>query len=63
MHQTKNLAAQARHKKTLDRFRALLAGKMKSLGDTFEKCTWYRENWTDGNRNVIASARGKFPKA
>ncbi len=58
--QMKNLAADPAHKKTLDRLRAQLARKMKTLGDTFEKCSWYRDHWTDGERNIIASARGKF---
>ncbi len=26
--------------------RVKLAGKMKSLNDTFPESTWYRENWT-----------------
>ena len=58
--QMKNLAADAAHKERLVRLRSQLAGKMKTLGDTFEKCSWYRDHWTDGNRNIIASARGKF---
>jgi arylsulfatase A-like enzyme len=59
-YQMKNLAADPAHKATIDRFHEMLAEKMKSLSDTFEACTWYRDHWTDGNRNVIASARGKF---
>jgi arylsulfatase A-like enzyme len=58
--QMKNLAADPAHKETRDRLAAQLAGKMKDLGDTFEKCSWYRDHWTDGKRDVIASARGKF---
>jgi arylsulfatase A-like enzyme len=58
--QMKNLAADPAHKQTRDRLAAQLAGKMKDLDDTFEKCSWYRDQWTDGKRNVIASARGKF---
>jgi hypothetical protein len=53
-----NLAGNAKYTETLERFRGMLAGKMKSLNDNFEKCTWYRDNWTDGNRNIIRTARG-----
>ena len=58
--QMKNLAADPAHKETRDRLAGQLAGKMKDLGDTFEKCSWYRDHWTDGKRDIIASARGKF---
>jgi arylsulfatase A-like enzyme len=57
-YQMKNLAGNAKYKETLERFREMLAGKMNSLNDTFEKCTWYMDNWTDGNRNIIRTARG-----
>ena len=58
--QMRNLARDPAHGDTLDRLRREMAEKMKSLNDTFEACTWYRDHWTDGQRNVIASARGKF---
>jgi len=58
--QMRNLARDPAHGDTLDRLRREMAEKMKSLDDTFEACTWYRDHWTDGKRNVIASARGKF---
>jgi len=58
--QMKNLAADPAHAEKLAELRGKLAAKMKSLEDTFEKCSWYRDHWTDGNRNIIASARGKF---
>jgi arylsulfatase A-like enzyme len=56
-YQMKNLASNAKYNKTLERFRGMLARKMESLNDTFEKCTWYRDNWTDGNRNIIRTAK------
>ena len=59
--QARNLSADPAQRETLETMRTRLAGKMKELGDTFEKCSWYRDHWTDGNRNIIASARGKFP--
>ena len=57
-YQTTNLAADAKHAGTMKRFRKMLAAKMESLNDTFEECTWYRDNWTDGNRNIIRGAMG-----
>jgi arylsulfatase A-like enzyme len=56
-YQMKNLVSNAKYNKTLERFRGMLARKMESLNDTFEKCTWYRDNWTDGNRNIIRTAK------
>jgi len=58
--QMTNLAADPAHKDTLGRLRRQMAAKMASLNDTFETCTWYRDHWTDGKRNIIASARGRF---
>jgi arylsulfatase A-like enzyme len=57
-YQMNNLAGNSKYNQTIERFRGMLAGKMKSLNDTFEKCTWYRDNWTDGNRNINRTARG-----
>jgi len=37
-----------------------MAKKMRELNDEFKPCTWYRDNWTDGNRNIISSAKGDF---
>ena len=34
--------------------------KMEDLNDTFMPCSWYRDNWTDENRNIISSAKGPF---
>ena len=58
--QMRNLARDPAHADTLERLRRQMAEKMKSLDDTFEACTWYRDHWTDGKRNVVASAKGKF---
>ena len=57
-YQTTNLAGEAKHAGTLNRFRKMLAAKMESLNDTFEQCTWYRDNWTDGKRVIILGAKG-----
>ncbi len=45
----------------LDRLRDSLARKLDALGDTFEACTWYESAWTDGDRNIVAGAKGPFP--
>jgi arylsulfatase A-like enzyme len=58
-YQMNNLAGNSIYIETLERFRTMLAGKMESLNDTFEKCTWYRDNWTDGKRNIIRTARDR----
>jgi hypothetical protein len=31
---------------------------MQSVSDTFEASTYYRDNWTDGNRIILRGARG-----
>ena len=57
-YQMKNLAGDPGHKDTMQRFRGMLAEKMAALNDTFAKCTWYRDNWTDSNRLIIKTAKG-----
>jgi len=57
-YQMTNLAADPGHVKTLARFRKMLAAKMRYINDTFEQCTWYRDNWTDGKRNILRGAKG-----
>jgi arylsulfatase A-like enzyme len=39
---------------------AQMEQKMEELNDEFRPCTWYRDNWTDGSRNIVSSARGPF---
>jgi len=58
--QMQNLARDPAHGDALNRLRRQMAEKMRSLDDTFEACTWYRDHWTDGKRNIIASAKGRF---
>jgi len=55
-YQMSNLAGDPAHKATMDRFRDMLAAKMKSLNDTFETCTWYRDNWTR-DRIILRGAK------
>ncbi len=57
-YQMNNLAKEDSHRETMDKFRNMLSDKMKLLNDNFEKCTWYRDNWTDGNRIILRGAKG-----
>ncbi|MHC4594212.1 MAG: sulfatase-like hydrolase/transferase [Planctomycetota bacterium] len=57
-YQMTNLASKLKYKSTIVRFRKMLADKMNSLNDNFEQCTWYRDNWTDGNRVILRGAKG-----
>ena len=56
--QAQNLIKDPAHKAAADRMRNMMKAKMESLSDTFELCTWYRDHWTDGNRNILRGARG-----
>ena len=56
-YQTQNLAGDAKHADRLDHFRRMLKRRMQQLNDGFEKCTWYREHWTQ-DRNIIRGAKG-----
>ncbi|MBD2867179.1 sulfatase family protein [Paenibacillus arenilitoris] len=53
--QQHNLADDSRYGDILGRFRELLECKMKQVGDTFESCTWYRDNWTE-DRRILRTA-------
>jgi arylsulfatase A-like enzyme len=59
-YQLKNLVGDETYTSVLATFRAMLQQKMTGLNDTFEACTWYRDHWTDGNRNIIRSATRDF---
>jgi arylsulfatase A-like enzyme len=56
--QMTNLAENNEFRAVLEKQRTRLASKMAEIEDTFEACTWYREHWTDGNRNILRGARG-----
>lgn len=55
-----NVVEDASYKQDADRLRGLMAKKMKSLGDEFHPCSWYRDNWMDEKYSVRASATGEF---
>jgi len=54
-YQLRNLTPDKQYATTLRDFRNALSRKMKSIHDTFEFCTWYRDNWTK-NRLILRSA-------
>ncbi|HLP37630.1 sulfatase [Lacibacter sp.] len=58
--QITNLINDIKYTAVAKKLREKMQRKMIELNDEFKPCTWYRDNWTDGNRNIIASAKGKF---
>jgi len=54
-YQMRNLVDDPKYKDKLDYFRETLKRKMEQLNDTFESCTWYRDNWTK-DRVILQSA-------
>ncbi len=45
----------------VQKYRGMLKAKMADFNDTFPASTWYRGRWTDGDRRIVASAKGAFP--
>ncbi|MBN2449360.1 MAG: sulfatase [Lentisphaeria bacterium] len=58
--QRDDLAGKAMYRETLLRFRAALARRLGELRDGFEASSYYRDNWTDGNRCIVGSASRDF---
>jgi arylsulfatase A-like enzyme len=57
-YQMTNLISDEQHQAVVQDCRKKLAEKMQSLSDTFEASTYYRDHWTDGDRNILRGARG-----
>ena len=57
--QKKNLAKEPDQRDVLTRLRKQMEGRMKAIGDTFEKCSTYRDLFTE-NRVILRGARGTF---
>jgi len=57
--QQTDLAGDAASRDMLERLRGRLAARMEAIGDTFERCSWYREHCTE-NRVIVRGARGEF---
>jgi arylsulfatase A-like enzyme len=53
--QQHNLIDSPGYEKMSDDFRKAISKKMHEIGDTFEKCTWYRDNWTN-DRVILKSS-------
>jgi arylsulfatase A-like enzyme len=53
-----NRAGDPAYQTKLREFRDRLLERRRALNDSFEACTWYRDHWTDGNRNILRGARG-----
>jgi len=51
----KNLSDDPLYTDQLIKFRKMLKEKMKTLNDTFEKSTWYRDHWIE-NRVIKRTA-------
>ena len=54
-YQNRNLIDIPTSQGVLNELRALLKQRMNSLNDTFEACTWYRDNWTE-DRVILRTA-------
>jgi arylsulfatase A-like enzyme len=57
-YQMTNLVSDPQSQTVLQQLRTALSNKMQSVSDTFEASTFYRDNWTDGNRCILRGARG-----
>ena len=55
-YQVSDLSASPDFQQTLSKFRQRLKERLASLHDGFETCSYYRDNWTDGDRQIIRSA-------
>ena len=53
--QTRNLTDDKASKNIRNEFREMLKQRMDALNDTFEACTWYRDNWTE-DRIILRTA-------
>ncbi|HOQ04814.1 MAG TPA: sulfatase-like hydrolase/transferase [Anaerohalosphaeraceae bacterium] len=57
-YQMTNLADNSSYQDKKNELRSKMLAKMASISDTFEVSTYYRDNWTDGNRVILRGARG-----
>ena len=53
--QTRNLIDEPELTNLRDQFRIALQQRMNAIKDTFEACTWYRDNWTE-DRIILCTA-------
>jgi len=57
-YQMNNLAEDPAYDAKRGEMKAKMYAKMESISDNFDISTYYRDNWTDGNRNILRGARG-----
>jgi arylsulfatase A-like enzyme len=57
--QKQDLVSDEVHRGTLKRLRIQMNKRMSEIGDRFEKCSWYREQFTE-TRVIVRGARGTF---
>jgi arylsulfatase A-like enzyme len=57
-YQMTNLADNPAYQDKLNELRGKMYAKMNAISDTFAVSTYYRDNWTDGNRIILRGARG-----
>lgn len=55
-----NLAKDPKYSRQLNIRKEYMKKKMIELKDEFMPCSWYRDNWTDGDRVIIKAAKGFF---
>ena len=53
--QMRNLIGEPTSASLRDALREMLKARMAALNDTFETCTWYRDNWTE-DRTILRTA-------
>lgn len=59
-YQLSNLAGDPRFGAEKSRLRQGMEKIMARINDHFQPSSWYRDNWTDGNRQIIRSATMEF---
>lgn len=59
--QAVDVVADPAHAGALKLMQNRMKSKMAELNDTFEKCSWYRDAWTD-NRVIVRGAKGVFKR-
>ena len=59
-YQLRNVIEDPAYAEDRSRLRQLMETKMARINDTFERSSWYRDNWTDGDRRILRSATADF---
>jgi arylsulfatase A-like enzyme len=62
-YQLRNLICDPEHKATLRKLERAMHDAMRRLDDGFEASSYYRDNWTDGERRILRSATAEFGPA